>query len=77
MLRKTKNIAIYKGGGQAGKAGALPFAQETTTRLLPGAIARVETEADSSEAKVIRERAISSTHFNASKLKGGQWRHTW
>jgi hypothetical protein len=76
MLRKTKNVGIYKSG--LGDAGVHTFTHEGKTRLLPAAqkTADAREQIGARDALAIKKRGIVADS-NANRLRGGQWRHTW
>jgi hypothetical protein len=78
MLRKTKNVGIYKSGRPTGDAGVHTFTHEGTTRLLPAAQGTAEAaeRIGALDALASKKRGIG-TGSNANRLKGGQWRHAW
>jgi hypothetical protein len=78
MLRKTKNVGIYKSGRPIGGESLHTFRHEGTTRLLPAAQGTSEAaeQIGALDAPAIKKRDLG-TGSNANRLRGGQWRHIW
>jgi hypothetical protein len=78
MLRKNKNVVIYRGRMVIGDTGA--FAREATTRLLAS---RTIAKPDAPEEQAIKKQADARNarsvdiRSNANSVRGGQWRDTW
>jgi hypothetical protein len=78
MLRKTKNVGIFKSGRPIGEAVVQTFTHEGTTRLLPAAqkTAEATEQISARDALAIKKHSLGASS-NANRLRGGQWRHTW